>query len=918
MATTLGPLSVSLGVATSLFDNRIGQYAGSLFKFKTDTDNIVRRSTDRMDSDFRAAADGIERELKRVDKSITGFIGQIRGIGPAFRIGAAATGAIGAAAGGMALLANRFKAAAMPLNELALSAQRLGLTTQQMQALSLGAEQAGISIEVLNDSLRQFNTNLFNASGQDRFSQTLGQLGLDLDALQGLDADTRLRTIADAISRVEDVSQQAAVAVALFGESGRDLVTLLRGGADTLDEYSNLVEQTGLALGDDAVVRVQAAVNSLNALQEQLAGVQRQFLAAFAPVVQTTAEIGAETLQAGNFGQEWATSLARMTLDTVVFLESAYNRGQKAWLLFQATLNEGAASMLEALARLTRGVEEIFEQSSQFFERTTDSLQSGVDAAWMRLTEMLDALTDRVLGLPALGSQVATGVTEGLLGMISRIFPNDILAAAIYGNIIQESGGDPTAENELGAFGLAQWLDSRRVGLERFAAQRGLDVYAADTQLQFMRHELQTTEAHNFARIQPYIEAGDLEGATRAFRRYYERPGEREANDERRVAEAQRAYSERLSTAAQQRRAAATRQRAAASAIDTESGLRRAVENAQLQSAAERALTGTLLPPFEEDTFFELGNKGKDKERFAREAQRRRGQLDRELQSLLDQVSTTTRANAIQQQRNALIEQGSKGIEQTLRAQESEADVQRQISDALLELIGAYQEGAINLEEFEARQRDLEAVGQQLAESAQIGLNFEAEQERVETYRQLHDQLEQQLLAFEELTTIEQLLMEARARGIDLTEAQIGELTALEHEYERVASQMNSLNQQIEIAEGISSAVENSTTQFFSGLIVRGQSAQEALGQFFDNLFNNLLNLTLQTAFGGLLGFQRGGFIPETGPYLLHAGERILNKQEVADLEKTKQRVRVENLSGARVEATQLPSGELVLVMTDG
>lgn len=918
MATTLGPLSVSLGASTTLFANRIGQYAGSLGKFKTDTDNIVRRSTDRMDSNFRSAANGIERELGRIDRSITGFVREIRGIGPAFRIGAATVAPIAAAAGGMALLANRFRAAAAPVNELATTAQRLGLTTRQLQAVALGAEQAGISFEVLNDSLRQFNTNLFNASGQDRFSKTLGQLGLDVGGLQGLDANTRLSTVADALAQVEDVSQQAAVAVALFGESGRDLVTLLRGGSDTLNDYSDLVERTGLALGEAEVARIQAAVASLNSLQDQLGGVNRQLLAAFAPLVQTIAQLSTETIQTGNFGEQWAQSSASIILDTLAFTETAYARGRQVWLQFLAILNDGAALILEATEALVKGVEDIVEQSSRVFKRASDTLRSGVDAAWDRLMEMVTRLSEAVTGLPEVGGRVVTGVVDGLMGAILRVFPQAEMAAAIYGNLIQESGGDPTAENQIGAFGLAQWLGPRRSALEQFARDRGLDARDANTQLLFMRHELQTTERRAADRIQPFLDAGDVEGAARAFSRYYERPGAHEANNDRRAAVAREAYSEVLGRAAAGRREAADRQRAEAAAINTESRIRQLVENAQRQTVPERALTGALLPSFEEEeSEFELKNKGRDKERFARIAARRRDQLDRETQSIFDQISATEQANQLQRMRNEMLEAGEKGIEQTLRAYESDADVQAQIADSLLNLVEAYQNGAINLEEFEVRQRELSEVGNRLAETTRLSLDLEAEQERVDAYMQLRDQLQGQLQAYEELSIIEELMAEAKARGIDLSEAQIADLTRLAQEYDLVAARMEALNQQVELAESISGTVENATTQFFSSIIVRGQSAQEALGQFFDNLFNNLLNLTLQTAFGGLLGFQRGGFIPETGPYLLHAGERILNRQEVADIEKTQQRIRVENLNGSRVSAVRTETGELAITISN-
>ena len=47
-------------------------------------------------------------------------------------------------------------------------------------------------------------------------------------------------------------------------------------------------------------------------------------------------------------------------------------------------------------------------------------------------------------------------------------------AAGITGNLMLESGYNinPKAENSIGAFGVAQWLDGRRTNLEKFAESK--------------------------------------------------------------------------------------------------------------------------------------------------------------------------------------------------------------------------------------------------------------------------------------------------------------------------------------------------------------------------------------------------------------------------------------------------------------
>lgn len=75
-------------------------------------------------------------------------------------------------------------------------------------------------------------------------------------------------------------------------------------------------------------------------------------------------------------------------------------------------------------------------------------------------------------------------------------------AAALAGNALAESGGDPTIRGDSGAaFGLFQWHPDRQDRLRDFATSRGLDMNAENTQLAFMDYELQTTESRAGAQL---------------------------------------------------------------------------------------------------------------------------------------------------------------------------------------------------------------------------------------------------------------------------------------------------------------------------------------------------------------------------------------------------------------------------------
>lgn len=98
-------------------------------------------------------------------------------------------------------------------------------------------------------------------------------------------------------------------------------------------------------------------------------------------------------------------------------------------------------------------------------------------------------------------------------------------AAGYVGALMQESGGNtfdisPTAENPSGAYGIAQWLGSRKDDLIAFANERGKDPSDFETQVEFLVHEIQGNEKESLAAIRG---AKSPEEAGMLADQYYER-----------------------------------------------------------------------------------------------------------------------------------------------------------------------------------------------------------------------------------------------------------------------------------------------------------------------------------------------------------------------------------------------------------
>lgn len=88
---------------------------------------------------------------------------------------------------------------------------------------------------------------------------------------------------------------------------------------------------------------------------------------------------------------------------------------------------------------------------------------------------------------------------------------SQVQASGIVGNLIAESGMNPTAVGDGGkAFGLAQWHPDRQAHLKMFASNNELDVNDLMTQLKFVQYEMQNRETkayHDLKRAKTPYEA---------------------------------------------------------------------------------------------------------------------------------------------------------------------------------------------------------------------------------------------------------------------------------------------------------------------------------------------------------------------------------------------------------------------------
>lgn len=213
--------------------------------------------------------------------------------------------------------------------------KRTGETAGNLLVLERAFDNTGVGADKVGQSvnkLQKFINDLGNGSTKN--AETLGQLGLTFQDLQGKTPLEQFQTLAERITAIQDPTQRAGVAMSIFGKSGGALIPLLT-------NFS----------GELATARGQLG---------SLPGVMDRSSAAFDNISDNLAVIKGKTIEMA------AGFLERATPAIERFTSYLTNVDAAAW----------GAKIMEAVMRITDGLIGAFRDP-----------QAAVDILWLKMQE---------------------------------------------------------------------------------------------------------------------------------------------------------------------------------------------------------------------------------------------------------------------------------------------------------------------------------------------------------------------------------------------------------------------------------------------------------------------------------------------------------------------------------------------------
>lgn len=310
-------LTSKLDLDTSAFDRGYTQSRSKMVTLSQDLKKIEtggKSLTGVMGRDLRSAFSGLQASVTGLGGPLDGTIGRYNnllsvgsklslstaGIGLGF--GILATGAVAASVGMFALV----KKAAEAGDEIFDLTQKVNFAAETISTLKNEGELAGVEFSNISTSLGIFNKNVEAVQeGDKKLSALFKALNIDLR-----DNESALRSTFRALMAVENGGQQTALAMQIFGKSGKEILGVIKSLNGDVDAATEKFRKMGSLITTESAKAANEFSDKLKILEQRFDGVTRAIGERLMPTATDALDKVSQALDENSrHAQTWADTL---------------------------------------------------------------------------------------------------------------------------------------------------------------------------------------------------------------------------------------------------------------------------------------------------------------------------------------------------------------------------------------------------------------------------------------------------------------------------------------------------------------------------------------------------------------------------------------------------------------------------------
>lgn len=232
--------------------------------------------------------------------------------------------AAGASVGGAALFGMAKKAADTG-DRIDKLSQKIGLSRTGFQEWEYILSQNGASIEVLQGGMKKLNKTLDDAkSGSATAVEAFSRVGLSIDDIQNMNPEQAFEATVKALQAMPEGAEKAALANELLGRSGSELMPLLNGSAESVEELRKQAHDMGIVLSDDAVAASAKFTDTMDNVKRTLGAVTAKIGVSVMPVIQKALDWVMDYMPQIQAVMSTVFNAIKVSVETVVDVFSTY------------------------------------------------------------------------------------------------------------------------------------------------------------------------------------------------------------------------------------------------------------------------------------------------------------------------------------------------------------------------------------------------------------------------------------------------------------------------------------------------------------------------------------------------------------------------------------------------------------------
>lgn len=209
--------------------------------------------------------------------------------GPLIALAAGLVAAIGAGVAFVEFLDHAVDRATEFDDHMGKTAQKVGVSTEAISGLSYAAKLLDVDQETVAKRMGKFEKAVYEAIDQptSNAAKALRKLGLEGPALKEAlkDPQSAMETISERFSQLKDDGAKTALAMEIFGKSGKDMIPFLNAGAEKLKAAREEAAQFGLVTSGPAAEAAEHLAQNTKRLHGFMEGLELQIGRTLIPVL---------------------------------------------------------------------------------------------------------------------------------------------------------------------------------------------------------------------------------------------------------------------------------------------------------------------------------------------------------------------------------------------------------------------------------------------------------------------------------------------------------------------------------------------------------------------------------------------------------------------------------------------------------